>query len=155
MPCFCGHRVERAQSSVQCEKCKKVYHLQCVVGTLAADLDHFKNSDEMYICGDCAVDDNAIAVQKQQQQHVNDNYLNFMLSSILAEVKSLRAQQASAVAGIHSLQADKNRLLGELEILRSELSNLHKLYDEAVGGVLRGSAGKKKETKQRQRHNLG
>lgn len=127
MPCFCGQRVERAQSSVQCEKCKEVFHLQCVVGTLAADLNYFKNADEIYVCGDCAVahrevdmsSHNAVAVQQQQQQHENGKEQDCLLSSILAELRSLRAEQASAVAGIHSLQADKNKLLGELELVRS------------------------------------
>ncbi|XP_036340593.1 serine/threonine-protein kinase pakD-like [Rhagoletis pomonella] len=151
MPCFCGQKVERAQTSVQCEKCKEVFHLQCVVGTLAADLNYFKNADEIYICGDCAVahrevemsSHNAVAVQ-QQHQHVN-NEQNHLLSSILAELKSLRTEQASAVAVIHSLQADKNRFLGELELMRSQLQCLTKICDEGVASALASLTSEVKE----------
>ncbi|XP_017469234.1 PREDICTED: uncharacterized protein LOC108361178 [Rhagoletis zephyria] len=128
MPCFCGHRVERAQTSVQCENCREIYHLDCVVGNLPADPNYLNNAENIYICGLCApaqLDESLTSHNSslQQQQAIqvqvpmpptgDDNF---------NELKRVNSQLLAAVTALHN---DNECLRQKTDCLQAEVRDLH------------------------------
>lgn len=128
MPCFCGQRVERAQTSVQCEKCREIYHLKCVVGNLPADLNYLNGAENIYICGVCAPaqQDEALTSHNsslQQQQCIQEQVpMPCTDNNNFAELKLINSQLLSAVTTLHK---DNECLRQKTDSLHAEVRDLH------------------------------